>query len=92
MSKVLIKHCHMHAGLDLIGSKTNVSHHQGEIEATALGARVISKKTGRIVLIPWANIKGCELFSETELEKIEQAKKSREKPKLNSMPTGVTRQ
>lgn len=62
MAKVLVKELHMHQGLDLIGAKTSVSARLGEIEATPLGAKVTSKKTGRVILIPWANVKGCELL------------------------------
>lgn len=62
-SRVYAKVVHLYAGLDLIGSKTSVTVRDSELEITPVGIRMTSKKTGRIVLLPWSNIKGCELLS-----------------------------
>lgn len=63
-AKILVKDMHLHAGLDLIGAKTSMNHRVAEMEATPLGIMVVSKKTKRRILVPWTNIKGCELFDE----------------------------
>lgn len=60
--KVLAKVVHLYAGLDLIGSKTTVSNRDAEIEVTPVGMKMTSKKTKRIILLPWANVKGAELL------------------------------
>lgn len=64
-NKVLAKVVHLYAGLDLIGSKSTISQRDAEIEVTPIGMRMISKKTKRIILIPWANVKGAELLPHT---------------------------
>lgn len=66
--KILCKTIQIHAGLDLIGSKMSLSHKTTELEVTAIGVRVFSKKTKRIVIIPWGNIKGAELLPGSELD------------------------
>lgn len=65
-NKVLAKTVQLYAGLDLIGSKMSVSYKTAELEVTPLGVKMHSKKTKRNVLIPWTNIKGCELMPGTE--------------------------
>lgn len=62
--KVLAKVFHMAIGLDLIGSKTSLSDKRAELEVTPLGVKMTSKENGRVVLIPWTNIKGVELHPE----------------------------
>lgn len=76
-TKVLAKTVHLYAGLDLIGSKSTISSREAEIEVTPIGMRVVSKKTKRVILLPWANVKGAELFPEPEV--IEETKKVSEK-------------
>ena len=66
--KVLAKVVHLYSGLELIGSKTSLNAREAEIEITALGAKVVSKKTKRVILVPWSNIKGCELIPGAEDE------------------------
>ena len=53
---------HMAIGLDLIGSKTSFTDKRADLEVTPLGVKMVSKENGRVVLIPWTNIKGVELF------------------------------
>ena len=62
--KIYVKVCHLHQGLDLIGSATSMHFRNAEMEVTPIGIKTISIKTGRIVLLPWTNIRGCELFPE----------------------------
>ena len=54
------------AGLDLMGSKMTISNRDAEIEVTPIGMRIKSKKTKRVILIPYANVKGAELIAEVE--------------------------
>lgn len=62
-TKVLCKNMHMVVGVDFIGSKTSMSASRNlELEVTPLGIKAFSKSTGRLVLIPWTNVKGAELF------------------------------
>lgn len=71
MSKVLAKTIHLGLGLDLLGAKTSLSANRGtELEVTPLGVKANSGKNERVILIPWANIKGCELFPEVQPEMI----------------------
>lgn len=61
--KVLAKSVHLGLGVDLLGSQTSLTSKRGnELEVTHLGIKATGK-TGRVVLIPWANIKGVELES-----------------------------
>ena len=77
-NKVLSKVVHLYAGVDLIGSKTTINYKEAEIEVTPIGMRVISKKTGRIILIPFSNVKGAELFpQDSEDDMIEKTKLSK---------------
>jgi hypothetical protein len=62
--KELVKSVHLYAGLDLIGSKTTLSHRDAEIELIyGTGIRVTSKKTKRVIIIPFSNIKGIECLT-----------------------------
>ncbi len=61
-AKVYAKTVQIHAGLDLIGSKMSLSHKQGDMEVTPIGIKTKSKKTGRVIIVPWGNIKGAELM------------------------------
>lgn len=60
--KPTIKNVQMHAGIDMIGSKTSINNSRADIYERATGILVISKETGRKVVIPHANIRGYELI------------------------------
>lgn len=52
----------MGIGVDLLGAAMSLSTRQGnKLAITAIGVVAHSKKTGRCVLVPWANVRGCEL-------------------------------
>lgn len=61
LKKIYAKVVQLGVGLDLIGSKSTVSNRDAILEVISLGVKMISKKTKREVLLPWSNIKGCEL-------------------------------
>lgn len=64
--KVLAKVFQMVVGVDLIGSKMSMAASKTlQLEVTPLGIKATSAK-GRVVLIPWTNIKGCELYPSDE--------------------------
>lgn len=65
-AKILAKVVHLYSGLELIGSKTTVTQKESEIEVTPIGLKLRSKKTKRIILLPWSNVKGVELLPEAE--------------------------
>jgi hypothetical protein len=65
-AKVLAKVVHLYTGLDLIGSKTSISSREAEIEILPFGVKIVSKKTKREILIPYANIKGAELLPQSD--------------------------
>lgn len=67
-TKILAKVMHLYSGLELIGSKTSVHAREAELEVTPVGCKMTSKKTGRTILVPYANIKGLELFAEAATE------------------------
>ena len=67
--KQMAKVVHMYAGLDLIGSKTTISSRDADLEVVAYGIKATSKKTKRIILIPYSNIKGAELLPNVSEEK-----------------------
>jgi hypothetical protein len=67
-NKVLAKVVQLYAGLDLIGSKQSVTHKDAEMEVTPVGLKMTSKKSNKIILLPWANIKGLELLPDTDTE------------------------
>jgi hypothetical protein len=70
-NKVYARVVHLYAGLDLIGSKTTVSNRDAEIEVTPIGMRMKSKKTKRVILLPWSNVKGAELLPTADDEVVE---------------------
>lgn len=53
----------MGIGVDLLGSKMSlVTKASGnKLAVTAVGIVAFSRKTGRCVLVPWANVRGAEL-------------------------------
>lgn len=64
--KIMAKTVQLGIGLDLLGASLSLNSRSGnELEVTHLGVRAVSKKNGRVVLIPWANIRGVELVPET---------------------------
>ena len=67
-SKILAKTTHLYAGLELIGSKTSIHSREAEMEIVPFGIKVTSKKTKRVILLPWANVKGCELLPEMDAQ------------------------
>lgn len=63
-NRVFAKVVHLYAGLDLVGSKQTISSRDAELEITPIGVKMVSRKTKRVVLLPWSNVKGCELLVE----------------------------
>lgn len=67
--KVLASKFQMVVGVDLIGSKMSMAASKNiQLEVTPIGIVAISKGSGRTILIPWTNIKGCELYTNSEDE------------------------
>lgn len=69
MSKVLAKTVQLGVGIDALGStlslssvRTGKTGKKSELEVTPLGVRAVSGSTGRVVLVPFANIRGIELM------------------------------
>jgi hypothetical protein len=61
-AKVYAKKVEYQIGPECMGlAKQSVAAH-AEIEVTPIGAKVTSKKTSKTVLVPWGNIKACELM------------------------------
>lgn len=60
--KPTVKVMHMHAGLDLIGSKTSHDHRASDIYELEHGLLLVSKKNKRKILVPFTNIRGYELL------------------------------
>lgn len=61
-NQVFAKTVHLAVGVDLLGSVTSLqARHGTTLEVTPLGVIAISGKNGRKVLIPFPNIKACEL-------------------------------
>lgn len=67
-TKTLAKIVQLYAGLDMIGAKTSVHMRDAELEVIAQGIKMTSKKTKRVVLLPWSNIKGAELVPQIDEE------------------------
>lgn len=65
-TKVLAKVIQLYTGVDLIGSKQSVNNRDAEMEVTPVGIKMLSKKTKRVILIPWSNIKGAELLPQSD--------------------------
>ena len=62
-----VKTFHMAIGCDLIGSKTSMAASKNvELWLTRGGIECFSKGSNRTIFVPFANIKGVELYSETE--------------------------
>ncbi len=58
---IMVKNVQMHAGLDLIGSKTSISNKNADLYELDHGILAVSRKEGRKVVIPYTNIRGYEL-------------------------------
>jgi hypothetical protein len=60
--KVYARVVHLAVGVDLLGSKTSLVANRGnKLEVTKLGIIATSGKNGRKILIPYPNVKACEL-------------------------------
>lgn len=60
--KVYAKVVHLAVGVDLLGSKTSLVAKKGNtLEVTPLGILAVSGNNGRKLLIPFPNVKACEL-------------------------------
>lgn len=56
----------MAIGCDLIGSKMSMAASKTlDLELTPVGVKASSKNSGRIMIIPFANIKGIEMMKES---------------------------
>lgn len=54
-------------GVELLGKQSmTINAKRSEIEITAIGVKLISKTTKRVILVPWSNIQGVELYPATE--------------------------
>ncbi len=58
--KKLFKVIHLYTGSELMGSATSVNSRNAEIEDVGTGVDIHSKKTDRVIFIPWSNIKAGE--------------------------------
>lgn len=59
-----VKNVHMAVGLDILGSKMSFqSGREYDLEVLSYGIQITKKSQGRIVIIPYSNIKGFELLS-----------------------------
>ena len=56
---------HMAVGLDLIVSKTSLHASKYDIEATPVGIQAKSRASGRVIVIPYSNVRGFELLPES---------------------------
>ena len=76
MSDLKLKTVQLAIGLDLIGSKTSLQAGRNyDLTATQIGVICHSKGSGRAILIPWPNVKGCELLVEPVVGEADSKKK-----------------
>ena len=73
MANPRVKQVFFSVGVECAGNITSANHIKCDMEATGPGIKMVSKreKTNgkpKILLVPWANIKCCELFNENEEE------------------------
>lgn len=60
-----VKAFQMAIGCDLIGSKMSMAASRTlELELLPVGVKAYSKNSGRVIVIPFGNIKGIEMFPE----------------------------
>lgn len=60
--KLLAKVVHLSEGVDLMRGIKSIHAKDSILEVTNYGIIATSKKNKRVIIIPWANIKGAELF------------------------------
>lgn len=61
--KVFAKTVQLAIGTDLLASATSLNSKRGNLlEVTPLGIKARSAKSGRVILIPWTNIRAAELM------------------------------
>jgi hypothetical protein len=60
--KPTVKLVQMHAGIDMIGSKVSIDSRRADIYERPTSVLIVSKETGRKVVIPHSNIRGYELL------------------------------
>lgn len=66
--KILVKTVQLAIGVDLLGSAMSLSSSRGStLEMTPIGIKAVGK-SGRIVVIPYSNVRGFELFGEEKDE------------------------
>lgn len=76
--KVLARSVHLLNGLDLLGSTSSLNAKRGnELEVTPLGVKATSGKNQRTVLIPWANIKGVDVTTDSTQVRVDTMKRLR---------------
>ena len=66
--KILGKVVHLYSGVDLMGSKTSIGEREAELNIVPYGVIITSKKSKRVILIPFSNIKGVELAPNQDSE------------------------
>ena len=80
---IKVKAFQMAIGCDLIGSKMSMAASKNlSLELVAIGVKAYSAATNRTIIIPFSNMKGIEMFPETNETVSEDAPK-RGRPKLN---------
>lgn len=62
MFKPTVKVLHLHQGLDLMASKTSSNARESDIYELPHGLLIVSKKSKRKIVVPYANIRGYELL------------------------------
>lgn len=61
-----VKAFQMAIGCDLIGSKMSMASSKNlSLELTTVGVKAYSQGSNRTIIIPFANVKGIEMFPET---------------------------
>ncbi len=59
--KVYAKLVQFGVGVEMMGSSMSIDNRRSTLEVTPIGVKTTSKKNGRTIIVPWANIKACEL-------------------------------
>lgn len=63
--KILAKTVQFFKGVELMASKSSAqTTKKTEVEVTPLGVKCTSFASKRVILVPWANVTGCELYFE----------------------------
>lgn len=66
--KVMARLISLYSGVEMLGSNMTIHHKKATLELTPVGVLAKSTKTGRTVLIPFANLKAIELMPGHEPE------------------------